>query len=125
MPFRPKRPCPRPGCGALVESGYCPKHRRELSKEQNADRLNANARGYGRRWQKARAAYLRRHPLCVDHESRGELVASSQVDHIVPHNGNQRLFWDSENNWAALCESCHSRKTAREDGGFGNVLSER
>jgi 5-methylcytosine-specific restriction protein A len=29
------------------------------------------------------------------------------------------LFWD-QSNWQPLCHTCHSKKTAREDGGFGN-----
>jgi 5-methylcytosine-specific restriction protein A len=41
------------------------------------------------------------------------------VDHIIPHGGDMRLFWN-RGNWAALCQSCHSRKTAKQDGGFGN-----
>ena len=32
------------------------------------------------------------------------------VDHIVPHRGDARLFWD-EDNWQPLCKSCHDRKT--------------
>lgn len=30
------------------------------------------------------------------------------------------LFWDKVNNWMGLCKPCHSKKTATEDGGFGN-----
>ncbi|WP_304879789.1 HNH endonuclease [uncultured Parasutterella sp.] len=30
------------------------------------------------------------------------------------------MFWD-ESNWQALCKRCHDRKTAAEDGGFGNT----
>lgn len=30
-----------------------------------------------------------------------------------------KLFWD-KSNWMALCKPCHSRKTAKENGGFGN-----
>lgn len=30
------------------------------------------------------------------------------------------LFWD-RTNWQGLCKQCHSRKTAAEDGGFGNA----
>jgi 5-methylcytosine-specific restriction protein A len=54
----------------------------------------------------------------VEHRSRGELVAASVVDHIVPHRGDERLMW-SESNWQSLCKPCHDAKTAREDGGFG------
>ena len=74
---------------------------------------------YGRRWSRARTAYLFAHPWCVQCKANGSLVPATQVDHIVPHNGNRAMFWDSRN-WQGLCTSCHSKKTSTEDGGFGN-----
>ncbi|MGH3850135.1 MAG: HNH endonuclease signature motif containing protein [Pseudonocardiaceae bacterium] len=44
----------------------------------------------------------------------GRIVAAELVDHIIPHRGDQKLFWDQMKNWQALCELCHRRKTARE-----------
>jgi 5-methylcytosine-specific restriction protein A len=60
------------------------------------------------------------HPLCVDPSNRHpeQVVLATQTDHIVPHRGNMKLFWDPKN-WQSLCEGCHSYKTATEDGGFG------
>jgi 5-methylcytosine-specific restriction protein A len=46
-------------------------------------------------------------------------VPAIVVDHIIPHKGNYKLFWD-KSNWQSLCKSCHDKKTAREDGAFGN-----
>lgn len=68
---------------------------------------SSTSRGYDSKWQRARAAYLKHHPLCVEHEKRGELVKANVVDHIVPHKGDMKLFWDS-GNWQALCERCHN-----------------
>jgi 5-methylcytosine-specific restriction protein A len=83
----------------------------------SADRKTASARGYGRRWQKARLTYLANHPLCCQCERRGLVVASTVVDHVTPHHGDQQLFWDSSN-WQALCSTCHdSWKKALEQGG--------
>ncbi|ELK38933.1 HNH endonuclease, partial [Brevibacillus agri BAB-2500] len=48
-----------------------------------------------------------------------KVTTATVVDHIVPHKGDMRKFWDRMN-WQALCASCHSKKTAKEDGGFGN-----
>ncbi|WEG14915.1 HNH endonuclease [Pullulanibacillus sp. KACC 23026] len=49
----------------------------------------------------------------------GRLEPSRHTDHIKPVSGpNDPLFWDP-NNHQALCVSCHSTKTAKEDGGFG------
>ena len=49
-------------------------------------------RGYGHKWQKARAKYLSENPFCVDHRKLGRDVLATVVDHIVPHNGDQKLF---------------------------------
>jgi len=59
------------------------------------------------------------HPLCVHCEERGRVAPAQEVDHIIAHRGDMTLFWDT-NNWASLCKPCHSRKTALQDGGFGN-----
>jgi 5-methylcytosine-specific restriction enzyme A len=79
------------------------------------DRLRPSAtrRGYGARWRRARIAYLARHPLCVPCREAGRLQPATVVDHVVPHRGDQRLFWD-QSNWAPACKSCHDAKTARE-----------
>ena len=84
-------------------------------------RETASQRGYNSRWQKARLTFLARHPLCAECERQGKVTAATVVDHVIPHKGDQVLFWDSENNWAALCASCHSRATATFDQGFGNA----
>lgn len=80
-------------------------------------RGSASSRGYDQTWRKVRASYLLRHPLCVVCGRAGRTVEAAEVDHIVPiANGGARL---DERNLQALCHSCHSRKTARTDGGFG------
>lgn len=72
---------------------------------------------YDRRWRKARAQFLRERPLCVEHERRGELVQAEVVDHITPHRGDRRLFWDRAN-WQPLCKQCHdSHKQRAEKSG--------
>ena len=72
---------------------------------------------YGRRWKKARKAYLVQHPLCVMCRQQGRLTAATLVDHVKPHNGDEALFWDV-NNWQALCQPHHdSAKQRIEKGG--------
>ncbi len=41
----------------------------------------------------------------------GSVKPATDVDHVIPHRGNEQLFWDEEN-WQALYHECHSRKTA-------------
>lgn len=86
-------------------------------------RGSAAARGYGRKWQEARAAFLAAHPLCQCEEcdeGRLRLTPATIVDHIVAHKGDRKLFWDRKN-WQAMSKPCHDRKTALEDGGFGRT----
>lgn len=81
-------------------------------------RGSAASRGYDARWRKAAGQFLRSHPLCVRCSADGRSVGAEVVDHIIPHKGDQRLFWD-RSNWQVLCKSCHDRKTVLEDGGLG------
>ncbi len=96
-----------------------------------AKKLTAAAKGYGYRWQLARADHLRRSPLCVFCLREDRAVAASVVDHITaPRLGDAkqsgdperianawRLFWD-RSNWQSLCKRCHdSTKQRMEKGG--------
>lgn len=124
--------CSYPGCNGTVPYGekYCERHKasgpeREKRMKQERERRrqrrkgSSAAQGYGSHWQRLRAAFLRAHPLCVMCQKEGRLTAATEVDHVIPHHGDARLMWD-ESNLQPLCANCHSRKTAREDGGFGN-----
>lgn len=73
---------------------------------------------YGAAWRRARDAFLREHPTCkACGEYSGRVVAATVVDHVVPHRGNPRLFWDRAN-WQALCKRCHdSHKQRAEKSG--------
>lgn len=111
--------CRHAGCGALVSvSGHCPKHTKQNQQQSDARRGSSSERGYNRVWQKARATFLARSPLCVECDKDGLVRAATIVDHIIPHKGDQDLFWDTSN-WQSLCKTHHDRKTATEDGGFG------
>ena len=65
-------------------------------------------RGYGAKWQRARARFLRmpENVLCRQCKREGLTVAATIVDHITPHRGDKRLFWD-EANWQPLCKHHH------------------
>ncbi|HFN4071356.1 TPA: HNH endonuclease signature motif containing protein [Pseudomonas aeruginosa] len=74
---------------------------------------NSTQRGYGYRWQQARARFLAKDPLCRSCSEAGRVVEATEVDHIIAHRGDQALFWD-ESNWQPLCKPCHSAKTQEE-----------
>ena len=44
----------------------------------------------------------------------GRYRKASVVDHIIPHRGDEALFWD-RSNWQALCHRHHSIKTRTHD----------
>ena len=108
MPQKPKRPCRYPGCPGFCEQGqvFCKDHRM-----YSDDRIrgSASARGYDARWREARALFLKQHPLCAFCQAEGKIVPATVVDHIIPHRGDQRLFWD-QTNWESLCKECHDKK---------------
>lgn len=118
-----KRPCTHPGCGQLTDTGRCPRHQVQQRREAETSRPTSSQRGYGYRWQQAAKGWLRAHPLCQCEDcddGRKRVTPAVLVDHRIPHKGDQRLFWDS-GNWQSMAKACHDRKTAREDGGFGNT----
>jgi 5-methylcytosine-specific restriction enzyme A len=78
------------------------------------DKQNSAQRGYGYKWQKAREAYLSKHPLCVYCEREGRVTPATVVDHIEAHRGDMKLFWDSSN-WQSLCATHHSSTKQREE----------
>ncbi len=104
MPRKPKRPCRHTGCPNLSDDVYCEAHRALYARE------NATTRGYDAKWRASRKRYLRRFPLCLECQHNGKLVPATVVDHILPHRGDEDLFWD-ESNWQPICKSCHDRKT--------------
>lgn len=91
---------------------------------KNDTRKKTAEQGYGARWKRARLSFLKINPLCAECGKAGRLTRARLIDHITPHKGDMELFWDT-NNWQSLCMSCHSIKTAREDGGFGNTKSSK
>jgi 5-methylcytosine-specific restriction enzyme A len=113
MPTKPKHPCNRPGCPALTDTRFCPDHKREHNRRFDATRGTTKQRGYAGTWPARRKRWLARQPLCAECERKGEVVAATEVDHIVP---KAQGGVDDESNLQSLCRACHSRKTAREVG---------
>jgi 5-methylcytosine-specific restriction protein A len=121
MATRSRSPCRHPGCRVLLsESGFCETHIKHKRKQTDDRRGSAADRGYGGRWQKARLTFLSRQPLCVECAKSDRTELATIVDHVIPHKGDQDLFWDTSN-WQPLCKRHHDQKTAREDGGFGRI----
>jgi 5-methylcytosine-specific restriction protein A len=111
-------------------AGYQPPAQRE---RQWASRTAESRKWYASpEWKELRLAALSRDNwLCQDCMGRGITTPLSRgkeakdkgtvahADHIRPHRGDRDLFFDLDN-VQSLCPMCHSRKTAKEDGGFGH-----
>lgn len=112
MAMKPLRPCRHPGCGELVEQGYCEAH-----KPQKASR-SAEAQSWRwmyqtDTWKQLRAHQLLREPFCRECAKHRRRTKATDADHVFDHKGDWSRFSDPEN-LESLCHSCHSRKTARE-----------
>jgi 5-methylcytosine-specific restriction endonuclease McrA len=85
----------------------------EQARRQRADanRPNFRQRGYTTQWDKARAAFLKAHPVCI---IEGCSQPATVVDHRIPHKGNMKLFWD-RSNWQPLCRHHHSSWKQRQE----------
>jgi 5-methylcytosine-specific restriction endonuclease McrA len=72
------------------------------------------------RWQRLRWSVLLK--ACFTCAKCGHIEAITKLlvaDHVVPHRGDEALFWDEEN-LQCLCKTCHDRvKQAEERRGLG------
>lgn len=105
------------GCMPKRPTVFRPSHlptRAQQNRTYDRHRGSARERGYDSRWDKARRTFLSRHPLCVMCEREGRVTAATVVDHIIPHRGDQKLFWDT-GNWQSLCKPHHDRDKQRHD----------
>jgi 5-methylcytosine-specific restriction endonuclease McrA len=84
-----------------------------------AKRPSSAARGYGRRWRKARAEFLKNHALCEHCLREGRETPATCIDHASGHDEKRSGFWDTSK-WVASCRSCNSRFGASHEGAFGN-----
>ncbi len=96
---------------------WAPKTHQQTIKEQRRGGLDtrpsACKRGYGRAHRRRREYVLRCDSVCMKYHKE----PSTDADHIVPLSKGGK---DNVSNMQGLCASCHSQKTATEDGGFGN-----
>lgn len=107
-PSRPGRVCGQPGCGVIVQGGYCAEHKRDKDTKTDEERAFYNSR----RWRNYRLGYLQRHPLCLSCKAKNVITAAKVVDHIVAMRDGGDL-WDPANH-QGQCGSCHQRKRQAE-----------
>ncbi len=75
-------------------------------KQYDARRGSASARGYNHRWARAADGFRKRNPLCIGCLALGRSVAAVLVDHVEPHQGDTKKFWD-KSMWQPSCRWHH------------------
>ena len=99
------RPCTFPGCNAIVRgASRCEKHPYVRTQRRPDPFLDTG------RWRGLRAAFLKKHPLCVVCGAEAK-----HVDHIVSRKQAPELALEWSN-LAAMCIPCHTKKTNAQDG---------
>lgn len=69
-------------------------------------------------WKALRAHHLSANPLCVMCTQAGKTAAATVVDHVIPHKGDEGLFFDARN-LQSLCKTHHdSSKQRQESRGY-------
>jgi 5-methylcytosine-specific restriction protein A len=126
MPTKPKRLCRQAGCTLLTDDGYCATHKKtfaekEAIRKKKYDGVKPSWYNWYNtaRWQMLRERVMFAFPICQECIKNERYTPSMVVDHVTPHFGNPKLFWDSDN-LQALCKRHHDIKTTTVDGGFGN-----
>jgi 5-methylcytosine-specific restriction protein A len=114
MALRAKRPCRKPGCPELVDTGYCDDHKQH---ERDADRWRGTPaeRGYDSAWRRIRVQALTRDKyLCQDCLTVGRVTSAQDVDHVQPIASAPHLRLDLSN-LRSLCRPCHMAKHAKTE----------
>jgi 5-methylcytosine-specific restriction endonuclease McrA len=82
--------------------------------QKSPRRYRRSSQGYGYAWSKLSAFIIGRDPICT---VPGCTKPSTQADHII---ARRKGGTDDPENLRGMCHPHHARKTAMEDGGFGN-----
>ena len=65
-------------------------------------------------WYRLRAAQLRDEPLCRLCQQMGRVSPATVVDHIIPHKGDESLFFDP-GNLQSLDKKCHDSVKQKQE----------
>lgn len=111
-------PCKNPFCpNTSVEgSSFCLTHKRAIAASYQRDRVkrgNVDPFYRSKEWRNIRQRKLFLNPFCEECSRHSIATPATDIDHIVAITaGGARL---DIQNLRALCHSCHSRKTAKEN----------
>lgn len=116
--------CHYAGCSLISKNYYCNKHQliADKKKEEHKKMLfkgtqRTSSKPYHqlyncKKWRVIRSNFLKVHCVCIICGGKATIA-----DHIIPHKGDERLFYN-ENNLQPMCWRCHSAKTLKENNYF-------
>ena len=109
MPFKPLKPCSKPGCPKLTSTRFCPEHTKQVEAQYEQGRGSASERGYNARWHKVRMMKLNADPLC-------ERCHVKQIDipAILVHHKDRNQRNNLAENLESLCDECHDKEHEKE-----------
>lgn len=118
MPIAPRAPCRVSTCPLRAAyRGFCAEHNRQAERRRGS----SSARGYGvsTHWPVIRAGFLATHRMCDECEA-----PATEADHVVTVREGQARGWTwaqihAESNLRPKCKPHHSRRTARDQSGWG------
>lgn len=105
-------PCIEYGCPTLTRDTRCDLHQK--AQRQVSDTKTGDERAFygSARWQKLRARFRARNPLCAECDRNGRVTPMNVVDHIVAmRDGGDPWDWA---NLQPLCTPCHQVKRGQE-----------
>ena len=106
--------CMRIGCmDTVVAKQLCAKHQPKSASVVHRNRADYHKLYSTKGWQALRRKVLSNTPLCERCSTDDSPTIATDVDHVQPHKGDTKLFYNS-NNLQALCHRCHSYKTNKE-----------
>ena len=108
MPQAPPRPCNKYGCPKMIEKdGFCLDHWEPRWKQYPIGPKIHDTSA----WKRARAAYLRRHPVCECDDPACHRLANT-VHHVTAvKDGGAEFDFD---NLQSMTRDCHERIEGRE-----------
>jgi 5-methylcytosine-specific restriction protein A len=119
-------PRPAPSCS---ESGYAGTHSNQSQPDLISRDLMPTSRPTGQhhhlyiteRWKALRRLQLQREPLCAYCLKQGKHIPATIADHVVPHNGDGRRFFEGK--LQSLCKRCHDgAKKSEEKLGYSTAI---
>ncbi len=106
--------CSHPGCRKLTDgTPKCEAHTAIKRPARYVPRKEKDRFLDSAAWRKLSKWKLQATPYCEDCRDNGEIRPANDVDHVIPRAERPDLALN-EDNLRSLCDSCHGRKTRKD-----------